>query len=193
MIAKHRRYEVTSLALAAPVAASNASAVNEHGGEQQAWAPDGSSFCTYSTAFVPAGLWLYDAATLTAQNLATRFPENSQLEGCWPTGAAVAIQFKPPGDLGYASTVAVVDATNTGDDGATSAVTLPDFWRVEAWLPDSSGFIVSKSNNCTPCNSDEQIAAAMTLDGAMHALPFEVATANTSERDYGFVLATVGP
>jgi hypothetical protein len=194
MIAKHHRYEITTAAYAKPVAATGAVELADYGGEAQAWGPPGEPFCTYSAGFEPIGAWTVNTETLVADEIGQRLPENTTLERCLPgSNGRLAIQFKLAGDLSFASQV-VVDGPATplpAPGGAIDSITLPDFWRVEWWLPDGSGLIVSKSNNCTPCNADEGLVAALTLDGLMHALPFDVATANTSERDYGFVLGVV--
>jgi len=189
MIAKHHYYETSSAAFASPVTSTDARELREYGGELQAWSPDGGTFCTYSVAFVPAGVWLVDARTLAAEDLSRRFAEGTQIEGCWPgPGAMVAVMFRPAGDVGFAPSVAIFAP---GSRERAHTFTLPDFWRIEGWLTHGSGLVVSKSNNCTPCNPDEPLVATVTFDGGMHALPFRVATTATSERDTSFVLAIV--
>jgi len=171
----HVHYEGANAAFASPVSAEGVKDFAEYGGEFQAWAPDGSSFCTQSSTFSPGGTWLVDAATLEADNLEGQFPD-ARVDGCWLNQRGeVALMTRPASGPERVEVVVIAK-----EETPTSATFEPrEFWYIRGWLPDGSGLLAHRSVLCFLCNDDEPLIAILELDGSMHRFVFDVASQRT--------------
>ena len=192
MIARHHRYEISSAAVAQPVSASGALPLLDYGGEAQAWAPDGADVlhlfdCVRAGRAVACRCEYVgrrgSGSTLLSEHTTRAVPPC----GWRCRGGSVQTGGRRGLRLSHCHCRSCYGRRTVGNGHAAGLLARGGM------AAGRFGLIVSKSNNCTPCRADEPLVAAVTFDGVMHALPFEVATASTSERDTSFVLAVVAP
>jgi hypothetical protein len=141
-------------------------------GEGKVWSLDGRRFCAFPEAFVPGGVWLVEADTLARRRIDTLAGNGVEGIGCVVSGHEdVAVAYQQP--ISGAERLTVTVSQGAGPGAASATFALPDpYTKVEAWLPDGAGLIVSGYPPCVPCGERDPSTAVLLVDGAVRSLPF---------------------